>query len=313
MKNKMIFIIVFGMVLSLFFNGCTGNVESDEDLYEIQILAADSDIYAASVPLIELQYYTNPAAAAQKEAQIGTVPVALQYETSMNNGFYHMDLYRDQTLGVRYGFDSRLQKLALIEFQQPMFVMHKPLQTESDYRDWVEACLSQFADLTSAMYRYSCQTRVLVSTESPVPSLSSDIYDSFYVPQGPGEELYSYTFQYTKYIGDIRTADGFTVYVEPSKGITLIKCDRQQFDQHDGLKVDIQKVDNTIAEKVPLAVNRDKYVLKSYQQKQEAYLDFVDGRMCLVCPIEAFFVSKTAAADEIEDPFAVLFLVCVML
>ncbi len=216
---------------------------------------------------------------------VNGVPTVLNYEKSWRNQYSAQSLYSsaDEKVSYRYNFDTG--KLDYVSINGYDMSAISDFSSEEDYISWCEKVLESYVEVDLDDYVYSCNTLISISHED---AAWNETRGGFISELSDTEKVHSYTFYFTKYFGDFKTSDEFSVTVYPDSNRLTVNLDAGQFSAFEEINIDTEEIEAAIDSFVK-DNKRDGAFLKSYEIS-DRLLTFINGRMCVTyeCNIDDY-------------------------
>ena len=252
---------------SVFF---TGTVDSG--------ILNDNAVFATHTTT-KTKEFTDSSVENTKSIKINDQVYQISYIKSTQQGEsrpIHTYQTKDEKIDCYYFGTS--EQLAQISIEDEEISPLGKLATEKEYTSWVESVLNQFGVDDLSAYEYSCETKVITSGADFAGKRSEE---GFYIAredlQDTTERVSSYTFQFRKYLGGIRTSDVTEVYIS-GYGV-IIRFDEKRFADMDAPIQDTKAYDKIVEEFVKNSIS-EKYTLVSYEAGTPR-LYYKDEKLCL--------------------------------
>ena len=306
MNRRLLSLFVFVALLVF----CTGCLPADTQLYHIYLLPDSSgpEVFRDDIPTAE--QIPNPSAGTASQPPDPTAEVLfgntlrelkLNRQKSGQWNIYESD---DGVLSCR--FDPNGGMLRFISAESWLDPNQASNMSEEDYLAWVQEVVSRYYTEDWSEYTSSCSTEIRGSLTD---SEKRQTKKGFHTPNETYESIASYTFTFTKYLGERATSDEIRAYIQPGTGFVELEFSAHDFDDTEAVEIDPELIQASVFQFLSDSIAETRYAYTRHSTSLSK-LTYIHGHLCYICTVRIDVVTlddhQKFETDEVLQPVAIL-------
>lgn len=226
-------------------------------------------------------YFNNDQASAEMTVNFNGITYSGKYveSTIQAKTSYVADFYKTPN-GIRFSVRSDTKELVSLNLATASFFREQALATDKE--DPQAFAIAYAKELGSAMVNLDDYT--ISTTTSELSKLVDGVEHKYTM----------YIISFDKMIGELKTADGFTIRIT-SRGalISYASTERTTFDSFSNENCTREAIEASIYAilKEQAEVHKERYVWTDYQAKEHTLVKFPDGRLAVYSEIKVGWYS----------------------
>ena len=216
------------------------------------------------------------------EFKLGEENILLEYTSSRYEWDIALDRYRNDQMSVRYFNGTKIPYDMRWTYGTPDFTQYT---TEEQYLSLIYTIFDGMGVTLTPDYVKSCKT--LLPKNGNVSYIGEE-QEGFTLIEK--EKLYGYSFEFTKYYGDIPTSDKISVSFALDAQRIYVKFDPKDVDSISELNIDIDDMRNEL-DKYIASVKKGNVTILSFEITDE-YISAFEGNPCYTFEADIRYIEE---------------------
>ena len=287
-----------------------GCMPSGTKLYTIYRMSGGSgpDIFLDSTPTADQIPDTGNGETPEDPAQTREILFMkhlypLQFEEDPSGDYY---VYTGNAGKLTCHFASNGGMLRMLAAESWLAPEKAAAMSEDDYLNWIKEQVSVYYTEDWTQYTLSCTTQI---RDSFYGKDSVHKENGFVTPVDSYESVDSYTFTFTKYLGEYTTTDLIRAHIRPQTGYTSLEFSPHDFDNSQAVKVDHELILASIFQFLSDSIGKSQYSYTKHSSKNPT-LTYIKGHLTYLCTIQIDVTSLNEndkfESESVLQPVAIL-------
>lgn len=287
MKRMLCFLSVL-ILLTVSLSGC---LAADKKLYSVYILPDSSGPQVLKEDAPSVDQIT--ASTSDKKTDPPAESREVVHDDHLHEIFLNHQLtgqwnvYTSSDNAVTCWFDPETGKLRMISAENWLQAQDQKTMDADEYIEWIKLHVSEYYSENWSEYMVSCKTEILNTlTGTAEPEIKYD----FYVPYETYETVNSYTFTFTKYLGDYATTDAIQAYIRPDNGLVVLEFSAHNFDNAEPVEPDLELIHASVYQFVTDSFSSSEYSYLMHSTQNQRF-GYINGHLSMICTVKIALLS----------------------